>query len=171
MPSTLASETRDAVDDRPFLRLALRAGVVNYAAAARFLDVSEDTEAVATALRRYAEDLPDYETADRSARVTMQSGVGPVEGDEKGDEGAAEGVLAVTDRTYAPGEGSLTAVVAAGEVDTRTLAVVLDRLHASEIRVDAAGVADDGLVVLVERRGGPDAIRVVEDALDAVPQV
>ena len=48
---TVAAETREAVRDHPFLETALRAGVVNYTAAARFLDVGEE-EAVAAALRQ-----------------------------------------------------------------------------------------------------------------------
>ena len=57
---TVAAETRRAVRASPFLRDALRAGCVNYTAAARFLDVG-DEDAVVAALRRYAEDLPDLE--------------------------------------------------------------------------------------------------------------
>ena len=53
---SLASDTRDAVRRRSFLHAALAAGVVNYTAAARYLDVGEE-EAVVAALRRYAEEL------------------------------------------------------------------------------------------------------------------
>ena len=58
---SLASETRDAVRARPFLYDALRAGVVNYTAAARELDVDGEVDAVATALRRFAEELAEYD--------------------------------------------------------------------------------------------------------------
>lgn len=156
---TLAAATRDAVDDHPFLRRALRAGVVNHAAAARFLDVDGDQEAVSAAVRRYGEDLGEYEAENRDAPVSMKSGVGP----------ADDGLLSVSGQAYAPGEGSLTALVATGDVDTRALATALERLHAVDVEPDAAGVADDALVVVVERRDGANALRVVEDALDAVP--
>ncbi len=76
---SLAAETRRAVDRRPFLRTALRAGVVNYTAAARFLAVDGETDAIATALRRYADELPAYETESRAARVRMERGIGPLE--------------------------------------------------------------------------------------------
>ena len=156
---TLAAATRDAVDDHPFLRRALRAGVVNHAAAARFLGVDGDQEAVSAAVRRYGEDLADYDTDDRDAPVSMKSGVGPAE----------EGLLSVSGQAYAPGEGSLTALVATGDVDTRALAAALERLHAADIEPDAAGVSDDSLVVVVERRDGANALRIVENALNAVP--
>ena len=47
---SLAAETRAAVRARPWLLEALRAGVVNYAAAAESLDVDGDTDSIATAL-------------------------------------------------------------------------------------------------------------------------
>ncbi len=157
---TLAADTRGAARDHPFLELALRAGVCNYAAAARFLDVDGDVDAVATALRRFETDLDGFETEDRSARVAMESGLGRADG---------EGLLAVSGSTYAPGEGSLTGVVATGEVDADALAAVLGRLSTAGVTVEAAGVADDSLLVVVERRDGADALRAVEAALDAVP--
>jgi hypothetical protein len=156
---TLAADTRDAVDDHPFLRRALRAGVVNHAAAARFLDVDGDQQAVSAAVRRYGEDLENYDADDRDAPVSMQSGVSP----------ADDGLLSVSGQAYAPCEGSLTALVATGDVDTRALAAALDRLHAADVEPDAAGVADDALVLVVERRDGANALRIVENALDAVP--
>jgi len=165
---SLAGETRAAVDDHPFLRRALRAGVVNHAAAARFLDVDGDEDAVAAAVRRYADDLPDLAATDAGARVTMQSGVSRVE-DDGGDALLAVGGAAFA-RAGARDSGSdLTALVAAGEgVDAGALTHALGRLHAAGVDPVAAGAAD-GLVVVVERRDGADALRVVEDALASVP--
>ena len=105
---TVAAETRRAVRENPFLRDALRAGVVNYTAAARFLDVGAgDEEAVAAALRRYEADLPAYErpVPDTRVRVNMHSGLGP--SDEPDDA-----LLRVGDTLLAPGGGDLTAVTA-----------------------------------------------------------
>jgi hypothetical protein len=135
---------------------------------------------VATALRRFAESLPDHETDDRRARVSMLSGLGEVaEVDKKGGGGKglegsedADGVdplLVVGDTALAPDAGSLTGVVATGDVDAAALVHALGRLDAADVSVRAAGVADETLVVAVERRGGPDAVRIVEGALDAVP--
>ena len=163
---TLAADTRSAVRRNPFVFEALRTGVLNYTAAARYLDVG-DLDPVAAALRRYAEELPDYESDSRDARVTMQSGLGAVEVAEIEDEN--EALLAVGGRALVPDAGSLTGVLATGAVDARALAHVLDRLAIERTDVAAAGVAGDTLVVAVGRRAGPDAVRTVEDALDSVP--
>jgi len=185
---SLAEDTREAVRRRPFLLAALRAGVVNYTAAARSLadEVEGHPESIATALRRFAGSLPEWETDARNARVSMQSSLGTVERSESeaidsessSEESASEfesadsnpdALLTVGDTTLAPGEGSLTGVVAAGDVDAGALAHVLGRLHAEDIDVRAAAVAGGSLVVAVERRDGPDAVRVAEEALEAVP--
>jgi hypothetical protein len=165
---SLAEDAREAARRRPFLVSALRSGVVNYTAAARRLsgEVEGDTESIATALRRFAESLPDRETESRAVRVSMESGLGEVDA-ERTD---ADSLLAVGDTLLAPGEGSLTAVVASGDVDAGALGHALGRLDAAGVAVRAAGVAGDSLAVAVERRDGPDAVRVVEDALDAVPE-
>jgi|APHM01.1.fsa_nt_gi hypothetical protein len=56
---SLAAETREAVRERPVLYDALRAGIVNYTAAAERLALNGDREAIATALRRFAESLSE----------------------------------------------------------------------------------------------------------------
>jgi len=164
---TIAAETRRAVRANPFLRDALRAGCVNYTAAARFLDVGggadgTEREAVVAALRRYAEDLPDYERPvpeDRTG-VTMRSGLGPTDDPD-------EALLRVADTLLAPGGGDLTGITATGDgVDPRTLGYVLSRLDAEGVAVGAAGATDGVLLVAVDRRDGPDALRVVESALE-----
>lgn len=157
---TIAAETRRAVRARPFLRDALRAGCVNYTAAARFLDLG-DEEAVAVALRRYAEDLPAYErpTPEGRVRVDMRSGLGPTTDPD-------EALLQVADTLLAPDGGDLTGITATGDgVDPRTLGHVLSRLDAEGVAVGAAGATDGVLLVAVNRRDGPDALRYVEDAL------
>ena len=151
---SLAAATRDAVRERPFLYDALRAGVVNYTAAARTLDVDGDAEAIATALRRFAEELDDGPAHESDARVSMHSGLGRA--------GSPDAVLAVGDAAFAEGAGSLTGIVATGDLSPPALAEVLGRLRAADVAVDAAGVTDGALVVVVRRRAGPDALRVVE---------
>jgi len=127
---SLAAETRRAVDRHPFLRTALQAGVVNYTAAARYLDIDGEIDAIATALRRYAEELPTYETESRDVRVRMESGIGPLEGgDERGTSTAGDGTLVTVGGTaFGPCGGDRTAIVATGDVDTAALAAVLARL-------------------------------------------
>jgi hypothetical protein len=153
---SLAAATREAVRERPFLYDALRAGVVNYTAAARTLDVDGDTDAVATALRRFADELSDGPTHESRASVSMESGLG------RTDE---EALLTVGDTRFARGAGSLTGIVARGDCSPAGLGDVLGRLRAAGIDVEAAGVGDGTLVVVVERRDGPDTLRVVEGAV------
>jgi len=160
---SLAERTRSAAREHPFVVAALRAGVLNYAAAARFLGVEGDEEAVATALRRFAGELPDYGTVGRDVRVTMHRGVGPA--------APGETLLAVGDLALAPDGGDLTAVVASGEVDATALAATLQRLAVEGVAAEAAGVGDDTLAVVVGRRDGPDALRAVETTLEAVPDI
>ncbi|QLH77976.1 hypothetical protein HZS55_12000 [Halosimplex rubrum] len=156
---TLAADTREAVRRHPFLYDALRARVVNYTAVARFLDVEGETDAVVAALRRFAEDLPDYERPGDSPPVSMRSGLG--EGDP------ADAVLAVGDLALVPDGGSLTAITAGGEADAAGLRQVLGRLETAEVSVEAAAAGGGSLVVVVGRRDGADAVRAVEDALAA----
>jgi hypothetical protein len=160
---SLAAATREAVRERPFLYDALRAGVVNYTAAARTLDIDGEEEAIATALRRFAEELDDNPAHESDGRVSMESGLGRVES----ADAASAAVLAVGDAAFAEGAGSLTGIVAAGDLSPEALADVLGRLRAADVSVEAAGVTDDALVVVVSRRAGPDALRVVEATVEA----
>lgn len=179
---TVAERTREAVRTHPFLYRALRAGVVNYTAAARFLDVEADIGAdvgadvdgsdgdgadsvegaVAVALRRYAEGLPDYEAARRRVRVDMQSGLARV---ESPDAAPVDAMFQIGDVALAPGDGSLTGIVATGDVGPEALVDALDRLRVENISAVAAGAGDGHLAVAVRRHDGPTALRLVEDAL------
>jgi len=173
---SLAAETREAARARPFVLDALRAGVLNHSAAAAWLaDEADlggdaDTDAIAAALRRFREELPAYATAERAASVSMRSGVGMIEGDDRGgaDAETTDPLLRVGSAAVVS-EGRETAVLATGDVDAGALAVALRRLAAVDVDVAAAGVAGDALVVVVGRRDGAAAVRTVEDALAAVP--
>ncbi|MFB6137711.1 MAG: hypothetical protein ABEJ42_05145 [Halobacteriaceae archaeon] len=171
---SLAARTREAARAHPFLVATLRAGACNYAAAARFLDVDGDPEAVATALRRYADELPAYAVREGDPRVTMESGLGAVDLDGSVPDGTADGdapppLLCVGGTGFVPDAGTLTGLLATGDVDPRALAWAVERLDAAEVEVAAAGVAGDALLVVVERRAAPRALRALEDALAAVP--
>ncbi|MCU4925167.1 hypothetical protein OB905_04085 [Halobacteria archaeon AArc-dxtr1] len=160
---SLASETRRAVDEQPFLRTALRAGIVNYTAAARFLKIDGETDAVATALGRYAEELPEYEAGSRDVRVTMRSDIGPV------DDGS-DGLLSVGDLAFGPADGgNRTAIVATGEIDAIGLATAVQALSLADIEPAAAAVGDGVAILVVDRFDGANAVRTVENALDRVP--
>jgi hypothetical protein len=159
---SLASETRRAIDEEPFLVDALRAGVVNYTAAARYLDVDGDNEAVATAVRRYAEELPAPEADDRDVRVRMESGIKVVNGSARADVA----LLAVGGASFVPDDGELTAIVATGDIETVALARTLQRLAIESIEPVAVGVNDDAMMIIVDRLAGADAVRTVEGALE-----
>ncbi|MFB6125342.1 MAG: hypothetical protein ABEJ59_05225 [Halanaeroarchaeum sp.] len=152
--TSLAAATRSAVDAHPFLRDGLRADVVNYAAAARFLDVDGGEEAIATALRRYAEDLPPLDERDGGVRVTMQSGVGAGDGE----------LLSVGDVGFDPDAGAATAIQAVGDVTVGLLGTILTRLAAQDVAVTATGLSADAMVLVVERRDATTALSIVEDA-------
>lgn len=160
---SVAERTRRAVRERPFLLDALAAGVVNYSAAARYLDVEGDEESVATALGRFAEELDaPGRDAGRTA-VRLHRGL-EVCTDGPSDAGESPVGLAVGDATLGDG-GSLAAVTASGDVDPGSLEDVLARLRAEDVGVRAAGTVEGDLVVAVPSRSGADALRIVEDVL------
>jgi len=164
---SLAERTREAAREHPFLLDALRAGVANYAAAARYLDVDGDPDAVATALRRFADDLPAREPTERDVRVTMERGVGPIRDPETAD--AREVLLAVSGTAFGAIDDGKTAVLATGDVDLDGVRVALDALAVDDVAVDALAQARDTLVVVVPRLDAANALRAVERAFDAVP--
>ena len=157
---SLAAATREAVRARPVLYDALRAGIVNYTAAADTLDIDGDRESIATALRRFADSL-DAEsgaTTERSLTVRMDRGIDPAEEPLLAGDGVGDAVDA------ADGINAATAIRASGDVDAALLATVLDRLRIADIDVLAAGVAADTLVVVVPQRSGASALQRVETA-------
>lgn len=162
---SLAERTREAARDHPFLVDALRAGVANYSAAARFLGVDGDPDAVGTALRRFADDLPDRDPAKRDVRVRMRRGIGTVAEGESGDEP----LLAVAGSAFGESGDGGTAVLATGTVDLHAARAALDALAVADVPVEAAAFDSDALVVVVDARAGADALRAVEDALASVP--
>lgn len=156
--TTLAAATREAVDANPFVRTALRAGILNYSAAARFLEVDGGEEAIATALRRYAEELPPIESRDGRVRVTMQSGVGRGDGS----------VLSIGDDSFAEGAGEATVIQAVGDVDASLFGTIANRLGAASVEVLGMGLIDNTLVVVVERADGTTALSIVEEAAEGI---
>ncbi len=161
---SLASETRRAAEAHPFLISALRAGIVNYTAGARFLEVDGETDAVATALRRYAEDLPEYESRSGTARVTMESGIGPLEPTSE-SSGEAQELLTVGESAFGPGGDGFTAILVTGDIDPSRLATGLQALALEGIGIEGAGICDGTMIVVVERLEGANAVRAIERVL------
>jgi len=171
---SVAAATREAVRDRPAVYDALRAGVVNYTAAADALPVDGDREAIATALRRFAAELADENSAaqpDRSITVRLHSDISPND--------CAETLLAVDgcgvshSEAVSGGDESIdtddqTALRVTGDVDARLLAAALDRLRIAEVPVAATGLAAETMVVVVPRRDGPTALQLIESVADRI---
>lgn len=150
MPS-IAAETRRAVDHTPFLRQALRAGIVNFTEAARQLDVPGETEAVASALRRYAAELPPLEANARNIRVRMERGVDPNR---------------VTVSGQSPATADLTAIVLDGDIAPGLFGRVLSSFASTGVTVHGAGLIDKSGIVLVNRGEGSQALRLVEAVVE-----
>ena len=183
---SVAAATREAVRDRPALFEALRAGVVNYTAAADALPDDRDREAIATALRRFATELADgeatddetTESTDRSITVRLHSDIDPHEYpdallavDGHGISQPAETPAASeASAESAVKDGGHTAVRVTGDVDARLLAATLDRLRIAEIPVVATGLAGESMIVVVPRREGPTAVRLIESTAEAVSE-
>lgn len=149
---SVAAQTRRAVREDPALYDALREGIVNYSAAARSLDVTGDEESIATALRRFADELESGEDGDRRVSVRLHRSVAL--------NRAASGVDLET-------SGDATAIEATGDVDQIALEAVLGRLRIADIEVSAASLTGETIVVAVEDRSGADALRATEGALEA----
>lgn len=177
---SVAAATREAVRNQPALYDALRAGVVNYTAAADSLDVDGERDAVATALRRFADELANQEPAvsrptDRSVTVRLHSDIDPVESPDTllaVDEVGISHPTGVSpaDESVVDTDGQ-TALRVTGDVDARLLAATLERLRIAEIPTEAAGIAAETMVVVVPRRDGPTAVQLVEAAVDSISLV
>ncbi len=155
---SIAKRTREAVERHPYLVEALRAGVVNYTAAARFLDVGE-VDAVAAALRRYANELERAAGTPSNVRLRMVTGIGPA-------DRAADALIVVDEQEFAPGTGELTAVVSEGEIDPWTAGQILLRLANSGISPEAVAISRDRLIMVTDRERGPTVLRIVEEAFE-----
>lgn len=172
--SSLAARTRTVARRYPFLVMALRTGTANYTAVARFLDVDGEVDAVASALRRYADSLEEATHRDSSVRVRMQSGLGPVESLEEALIVVSSTALGVPESTDTRSDDAgtdnptYTAIIATGTVDGRSLANAIAGLSLEGIDVVAAGLENGTMVVVVERLEGANAVRIVERSLETV---
>lgn len=172
---SVAAATREAVRDRPALYDALRAGVVNYTAAADALPVEGDREAIATALRRFADELAAEEPApqsDRSITVRLHSDLSPTDRPEAllavdGCGVSSSEAVSTADTNGIDTDGQ-TALRVTGGVDARLLSGTLDRLRIAEIPVAATGLAAETMVVVVPRRKGPTALQLIESVADHI---
>jgi len=147
---SIAARTRRAVDRTPSVRQALRAGVLNYTAAARRLDLDADPDAVASALRRYEADLPPLEASERTVRVRM-------------DGRPDESLLSVAGED---GEtADQTALLLTGALGPGPFGRAVAALAAASLVVTGAGYVEEQAVILVPDADGSAALQVVESVL------
>ena len=158
---TIAEETRQAVRRHPFLLDALNAGVVNYTAAARYLDIG-DEEAVAAALRRFAADRPVSDRDTRDVRIRVRRGVGPCSGDIETP------LLVVGDERFGEG-GELTAISVTGSLDPWYIACVSMHVGIADISLHGWGWIGDEWVLITDSAGTADVIRILEETVAPVP--
>lgn len=149
--ASIAAETRRAVDNTPYLRQSLRAGIVNFTEAARQLEVPGETEAVASALRRYAAELPPLEAETGTTRVRMERGV-------DADRVLVSGTASAT--------ADLTAITLEGGISAGLFGRVLSAFESTNLAIQGAGMTDETAVVLVDRGEGSRALRLVEAVLE-----
>lgn len=152
-----AAAAREAIRRHPSLLVALRAGVLNYSAAARFLDL-EDVDAGAAALRRYANELPAYVGEPPELRIRVLGEVGPI-------SDPSEALLVVGETHLGEGEGDWSAVLATGEIAPADAGGILEALRVQGIEPVAAGAEPGRFVLVVERGETHTAIRAVEETV------
>ena len=166
---SLAAETRAAVRERPVLYDALRAGIVNYTAAAESLDLDGETDAIATALRRFAQSLAteaaDANAPTRGSKSTDTNGAdAPTVRMRRGlDRVAAEGLLVAVG-----GRGVRAADSAAGSASTSAAgptdpAAPTDRSASTRLTaIDARGTLEPSQLTAVL-----DRLRIADISVEA----
>lgn len=173
---SLAAETRAAARAHPWLMTALRAGIVNYRAAASFLDIDGDSDSVARALRRFADTLDEFTSTDISGvTVRMHHGVDIVSDDcgvvQQQDESESDILLRVTDDCILTTDGRLSAIIVnnISEISISAFMTALGCVQTEEITITAAGSTRDIFIIVVPREEGANALRSIEAALTVIP--
>ncbi len=139
---SLAASTRRKVKNTPYLYDALRAGIVNYSAAARMLDLEGEDTAVSVSLQRLSKDLSPLEMSSVDANITINS-----------DE--------VKQRVK---------ILIEGSVDAKILSHLILVCHMNEIHVREASMEDKKINIVVGWKDGPNSLRLIEMALLSVPE-
>ena len=137
---SLAAITRRAVRKTPYLYDALRAGIVNYSAAARMLNLEGQDAAISVSLQRLSKELPPLEVASIDANITISS-----------------------DETKQRAK-----IVIEGPVDAKALSHLILVCHMNEIRIIEASVVRGEIDIVVEWKDGPNSLRLIERALESI---
>jgi|TARA_Y100000817_G_scaffold307468_1_gene293978 hypothetical protein len=138
---SLAAITRREVRKTPYLYDAIRAGIVNYSAAARMLDLEGQDTAVSVSLQRLNKELPPLEMARIDANITISS-------DEINQQ---------------------VKIVVEGPVDAKILSHFILVCHMNEIQIIEASISMGEIQIVVEWKEGPNALRIIERALESIP--
>jgi len=137
---SLAAITRRAVRKTPYLYDALRAGIVNYSAAARMLNLEGQDAAISVSLQRLSKELPPLEMASIDANITISS-----------------------DETKQRAK-----IVIEGPVDAKALSHLILVCHMNGIRIIEASIVMGEIDIVVEWKDGPNSLRLIERALESI---
>ncbi|WP_415487561.1 hypothetical protein [Candidatus Hikarchaeum yamanae] len=138
---SLAAITRREVRKTPYLYDAIRAGIVNYSAAARMLDLEGQDTAVSVSLQRLNKELPPLEMERIDANITISS-------DETNQQ---------------------VKIMVEGPVDAKILSHLILVCHMNEIRIIEASISRGEIQIVVEWKEGPNSLRIIERALESIP--
>lgn len=153
---SVAAATREAIKAHPFLLDAMRLDVLNFTAAARFLDVGE-TEAVAAALRRLSTDLSPAHSTSVDLRVRMERGIGEVHKEEA--------LLQIGEAGFGKVNGPFAGIIANGTSDARTVGTVLLRVAEADIELIASAATPTQFILIVPSTAAATSIRCVEETM------
>lgn len=155
-----AERTRAALRRHPFVALALRAGILNYRATARYLDCG-DADAVAAALRREHAAATDLDVSDLGVRVRLARNVDP-------DALAADGHPVLGHGIDA---SSVSTVTVAGTLGSAFVPLALLGLAVHGIDIHAHVATAERAVFVVGDHEGASALRAIEEVASAVPTI
>ena len=138
---SLAAITRREVRKTPYLYDAIRAGIVNYSAAARMLDLEGQDAGVSASLQRLSKELRPLEMVRIDANITISS-----------DETKQQAKVAVE-----------------GPVDAKILSHLILVCHMNGICIIEASILMGEIEIVVEWKDGPNSLRLIERALESIP--
>lgn len=173
---SLAAETRAAARAHPWLVTALRADIINYRAAASFLDLEGDIDSVARALRRFGDSLNNFTTVGESdIPIRMHHGVDIVSDThdmvQNQGEASVDILLRLNNEFIITADGQLSAIIVdtVPDMTISGFTTAIERIQMEDINIKAAGTLQDMFIVIVPRRKGASALRSVEAALTVIP--
>lgn len=151
---SLASRTRETIQNFPCIHEALRVGVINYSAAARFLPVAGDTEAIASALRRYENHLSGPANQSRDISISMHSSY------------PSEQAGLTEETPYDTDTETVTWLCVSGDISPTVVGSLLLGCKSHDIRVNAVSANEGHAVICVPRSSGTSALRCIESVLN-----